>query len=242
MKPNIMNRMHALRIDVEADVQERQISAILSELGEAPAAPIVAPRLRRTRRRAVVTLAAALALLLPVAAIAAENAVPGEILYPVKQSTEWVRSLIDPSVSREHRVDELETVIERGDPIEVVTDRFGASVDAVEGQDPELIRRVEIARQTVRDRYGVDLEPSSEDPGSKGPSTDPELGNSPGPGTGTQRRNDDGAIGGPSPTTDGDRLGADDALPDSPDDGSKTQSTSGQPTDTPDYGSGSNRP
>ena len=95
-------------------------------------------------------LAVAFALLLPTAALAAEDAVPGDVLYPVKQSTEWVRSLIDPTVVQEHRVDELEIVIDRGAPIDVIVDRFDASVDAVDELDSEPIQRVRgLARRCV---------------------------------------------------------------------------------------------
>lgn len=255
MNSSITNRMQALHMDVEPDVEERQINAMLRELREAPATPVVAPRLRRSRRRAVVTLAAAIALVVPAAALAAEDAVPGDVLYPVKQSTEWVRSLVDPAVPREHRVDELEIVIGRGAPIEVIRDRFDASIDAVEGQDPELIRRVESARQTIRDRYGVDLEPSSAEPGSQDSPANP--GNDPGSGTGTQQRNrdqlnSDGVVDEPSttttsapsmttttsPRTNRDGSGADGARPGGPAEGSTTQSTIGQPEDAREPGSG----
>ena len=244
----ITTRMQALRIDVDPDVEERHLASVLRELRFMPDVPVALPVPRRAKRRLVVTVAAAFALLLPAAALAAEDAVPGDVLYPVKQSTEWVRSLVDPGIGQQHRVRELEIVIDRGAPSEVVTDRFDASVDAVEGQDPELVRRVEAARQTVRDRYGVDLEPSSPRPGSQDSPRDPDTGGDPDPGPGTQQRNGDGAIGGSSPTTtsapstttstqppnDGNGPGADE--------GSTTRSTIGQPEDTPEPGSGGNRP
>ncbi|MFC2153781.1 hypothetical protein ACFLQ7_04035, partial [Actinomycetota bacterium] len=197
----ITTRMQTLRIDVDPDVEERHIASVLRELRFTPDVPVALPVPRRARRRLLVTVAAAFALLVPAAALAAEGAVPGDVLYPVKQSTEWVRSLVDPGIGQQHRVRELEIVIDRGAPIEVVTERFDASVDAVEGQDPELIRRVEIARQTVRDRYGIDLEHSTPTPGSQDSPRDPDIGGEPDPDPGTQQRNRDGAIGGSSPTT-----------------------------------------
>ena len=246
----ITSRMQALRIDVDPEVEERHVASVLRELRVAPDIPVALPVPRRARRRLVVTVAAAFALLLPAAALAAEDAVPGDVLYPVKQSTEWVRSLVDPGIGQQHRVRELEIVIDRRAPIEVVTERFDASVDAVDGQDPELIRRVEIARQTVRDRYGIDLEPSTPGAGSGAPQGDPATGN--GPGTGSQDRNGGGSVDGSAPTTtsapstttsteppnEERGAGADDA----PSDGATTRSTIGQPDDTPEPGSGGNRP
>lgn len=252
-KPSITSRMEALRIDVEPDVEERHMAAMRRELREAPVAPMPVRGARRTRRRLVVTLAAAFALLLPVAALAAEDAVPGDVLYPVKQSTEWMRSLVDPGVGQQHRVRELEIVIDRGAPIEVVTDRFDASVVVVDEANPELVRRVETARETVRERYGVDLAPSQPRPGSEEPpgDTDADTGSGPGSGSGSQERNGDGAPDATSPSTTsttsttspepppaGNGAGADEA----PSNDTTTRSTVGQPEDTPEPGSGGNRP
>lgn len=59
-------------------------------------------------RMRVPALGAALLVVLPVGtAIAAESALPGDLLYPVKRVVEPVRSIIDSDVVARHRVDEL---------------------------------------------------------------------------------------------------------------------------------------
>lgn len=169
----ITSRLQALRIDVEPDVEERHITAMLRELREAPPSPTLARTPRRgARRRAVAIMVAAFAMLLPTAAIAAEDTVPGDLLYPVKRSTEWARSLVDPGVRQRHRVEELETVIERGAPVDVVTDRYEASVEAVDEGDGDLVRRMERARERARQQYGVDLQSVPRDT-TDGATTDP---------------------------------------------------------------------
>ena len=47
-------------------------------------------------------------VLLPGAALAAEGAVPGDLLYPVKIAAERVLLLVDPNIEAEHRIEELE--------------------------------------------------------------------------------------------------------------------------------------
>jgi len=249
---SITSRMQALRVDVETDVEDRHVAAILRELRKTPAGPVPVRTSRGVRRRLVVTLVAAFALLLPAVAIAAEEAVPGDVLYPVKQSTEWARSLVDSGVAQQHRVRELEIVIERDAPIGVVADRFEASVAAVDDQAPELVQRVDRARTMVRDRYGVDLGPIVS-PSGPGDSTG-EVG--PGNGktsrSGAEQRSGQGAAdtsvsttttASTEPPTDSGGTGSNtDTGTDGTTTPSTTRSTTGQPYDTPEPGSGGNRP
>ena len=244
------SRLRALRIDVDPDVAERQTAVMLSELRAAPLVsppvPVVAPR--HARRRLVATLAATFALLVPVAAFAAEDTVPGDFLYPVKQSTEWARSLVDHGVVQQHRVQEFEIVVDRGAPIAVITDRFDASVAAVDEQEFELMRRVEEARERVRERYGVDLAPIVSGARDRDSSTgDPNSGNRGTSGSGSESRSGDGTSEPTAPTTttpaaehQTDRSGS------GPDgdagtDGT-TPTTAGQPEDAPTPRSGGDRP
>ncbi len=241
---SITSRMQALRVDVEPDVEERQIAVMLGELREVPLTPVPVTA-RPARRRLMTALAVAFALLLPTAALAAEDAVPGDVLYPVKQSTEWVRSLIDPTVVQEHRVDELEIVIDRGAPIDVIVDRFDASVDAVDELDPELIQRVERARETVRERYGVDLAPTVARSGPGAPIEPSDTGNGQTSRSGSEQHGGDGATDTSSPamtttSTEPPATRAGTGYPGTG--GTTTPSTKGQPDDSPEPGSAGNRP
>jgi predicted transcriptional regulator len=74
----------ALHLEVSADVAERHL-ALLSEIDVAPARQ----RWSRRKKAAVVLLAAALALGTMIeTAAASTNALPGELLYPVKRAIE----------------------------------------------------------------------------------------------------------------------------------------------------------
>jgi hypothetical protein len=244
------SRLRALRIDVDPDVAERQTVAMLSELRAAPlvSSPVPVRTPRRARRRLVATLAATFALLVPVAAFAAEDTVPGDFLYPVKQSTEWARSLVDRGVAQQHRVQELEIVVDRGAPIAVITERFDASVAVVDEQESELMRRVEEARERVRERYGVDLVPMVSGARDRDSSTgDPDPGNRGTPGSGSESRFGDGATDPSESTTttsvadhQTDRSGSG-SDGDAGTDGT-TPTTAGQPEDAPTPRSGGDRP
>jgi hypothetical protein len=238
--------MHALRIDVEADVEERHMAAIHRELVEGAAAPVLVPSPRGVRRRIVATLAVAFALLVPATAFAAEDTVPGDVLYPVKQSTEWVRSLVDPTVVQQHRVEELESVIARGASIQLVIDRFDASVEAVDDQEVELVRRVEQARERIRARYGVDLSRTV----SRSRPGDPTVGDDTGdPRSGSQQGIGDGGSGSPAPnatiapSTSTDGVGPESGTGAGTDDTttpSTTRSATGQPDQPREPASGGN--
>ncbi len=184
----IDQRMRALRIEISPDVEERHLAAVARELRDPRPVPAPMPRSSRTpaRRRFATVLASAAILLLPAAALGAERSVPGDFLYPVKQGTEWARSLIDPGVPERHRVQELEIVIQRGAPIEVVSERFADAGEASSGS-PELALRVDQARAQIRERYGVDLDPASRGSGAGSRGTSDRSGDV---------GNDDGAPGG----------------------------------------------
>lgn len=93
--------------------------AAIDRLEAAPAPPGWA-----LRRRIGVAIGAVSLVLVPAAVIAAESAAPGDLLYPVKQVTEAVRSIVDDEVVPEHRVDELEELLDRDAPPEVITDHL----------------------------------------------------------------------------------------------------------------------
>jgi hypothetical protein len=149
----IDQRMKALRIDMPPDVGERHLASVAHELRSPHVAHVQRPTRSPVVRRLASLAAAAGLVLVPVAALGAERSVPGDLLYPVKQSTEWARSLADPDVRAIHRVQELEIVIARGAPIEIVGERL-ADASEVAADSPALMARIDRAREQVRERYG----------------------------------------------------------------------------------------
>jgi len=153
MKATLHKRLSGLRVDVPTEVAARHAAEISAELMHP--GPVTPPR--RLRRRWVLPVVVAAALLIPAAAFAAESTTPGDLLYPVKRTTEWVRSIVDSTINAEHRVDELEIVIERRAPINVVSDRLADAEQSVEQSDGprRLADRIDDARDQIERHYGV---------------------------------------------------------------------------------------
>jgi hypothetical protein len=207
----------AFRIEVSPATRTRHLAQISETLRAAPA-PRIAPALG-FRRRLVATAAAMAAVFVPVGtAVAAEMALPGEWLYPVKQFTEDVRSLFDEDLSALHRIEELEAFLDgAADPAIVMEAERRAVVAVTELDDPaELADRLGRARVRVRRqvRQGeapgpVDPPAGSVDPVVPGGTTEVEQpGSGPGAGSGEQsrERDRDGSGAGPGtvpPTTAG---------------------------------------
>ncbi|MEX0698101.1 MAG: hypothetical protein WD354_00075 [Acidimicrobiia bacterium] len=97
-----MNKLDTFKIEVPADVRGRHLRAISARLKTAP-----------RRRRGLTLILIGAVLLVPLAAVAAESSLPGELLYPVKRILEPVRALFDQEVVANNRVDELEILVER---------------------------------------------------------------------------------------------------------------------------------
>ena len=128
--------LRSLRTEMDDVTAERQRERIRAAIDQAP-----------RRRRWLAGLAVAIVVGLPTAAIAADGAVPGDLLYPVKRAVEPVISLVDPDVVVEHRIEEAEELARRGaDRSEVdraVRDARRAIEDASPGDvDVERLDRV----------------------------------------------------------------------------------------------------
>ena len=98
--------------------------------------------------------------------MAAEGTLPGDVLYPVKLVTEQVRSVFDPAVVAEHRLDEVERMLERDVPLERVVDHLQVadrSLSTLPDHD-ELDRRFDRVVDLVRDRVGPDRIPGDQFP------------------------------------------------------------------------------
>lgn len=153
--------LHArLRAAVEAaptpETRARHLAAVRAARGvSAPAAS--------TRRRWTTVAVTFAAALLPVGvAAAAESALPGDVLYPVKRSVEAVRAVVDERVVAVHRVDELAGLLDRGAAVGVVEPALDDAVAAVDQvEDVRLRHRVALLATEARRRHrGLDLPPS----------------------------------------------------------------------------------
>lgn len=90
---------------------------------------------RRWTRRWAAGVATATALFVPAGAAvaAAQSALPGDVLYPVKQLSEPAQGVFDPDVAARHRLDELETLLTRGSSPETLRSAADAAQLAVAG-------------------------------------------------------------------------------------------------------------
>lgn len=156
-KQAIRTRLAAVtRRPVTHEARERHLAAIEEAIREGATAPV--PR-RGSRRVATLVLVAALGVLPAGVAFAAESALPGEALYPVKRVTEAVRSLIDDDVVAEHRVEELEALLAAGAPDRRLSDQVDRTRDEVSrlAADHELRPRFDaVAADVARHRQDRD--------------------------------------------------------------------------------------
>jgi hypothetical protein len=173
----------AFRVEVSQATRERHLAAISTAVRTTPPSRTV-PHLG-LRRRVATALAALTAVVAPVGtAVAAEGALPGEVLYPVKQFTEQVRAAFDDDVAARHRVEELEGLLDgSADPATIARaqERAEEAVASLD-QPGELSGRLQRAREEVRVRTEGD--PSGESPGAPGsipPAEGPGTTSGPGP-------------------------------------------------------------
>ena len=170
MKTDVADRLSALKIEMDPATLDRQLAATSAALKE-PLLP--APRHLRRRMRLAPVLASLVIFAVPVTgvAVAAESAIPGEILFPVKQVTEQVRAWFDPGVRADHRLDELETVLDRGGPPDEVASLLSAADQAVadltldDERSQTFEARLDAARIRLRDRSSDPTAPPDGEPG-----------------------------------------------------------------------------
>ncbi len=147
MSTDLNDRFGTLRIEIGEATAARHHAAIAAELRTPSAIP---PRRRRRRGRLIAIATAAIIALSAAGALAAESTVPGDLLYPVKQLTEWVRAWVDPTVAVDHRIDELELLIERRATREQIDEQLARTEVAV--RDTEADQEVVDRFFTVKDR------------------------------------------------------------------------------------------
>lgn len=139
------------RVEVDEVTKDRHIAEMSAALRTAPAAPI--PTGFALRRRIAGAAAAVLVVVAPVGmAVAAEDSVPGEFLYPLKQVTERVRAFVGDDVAATHRVEEAERLVIRGAPLVEITRAVERAEIATSElvEDANLGSRLESVRERLR--------------------------------------------------------------------------------------------
>ena len=179
---NDPNRLEALYgSHLEDQVREAQLAAISAELSAVAPEPLPVRRVRRFRM-APAAIVLALFVILPITgAIASERTVPGDVLYPVKLSLEPIVSVFRPSVEAEHRVEEVELLIERDAADDEVATAITRAREAVaeEPLDAPLRVRLDDAVDRVRDDQPGATTDDGDREGSPPPSDDAVPGGAP---------------------------------------------------------------
>ncbi len=149
------DRLKALRIEISDETRDQHLGEIRANLARHRRHP-------RGRRRLV--LAVAMLLVLQAGVVwAAEGALPGDLLYPVKVAYEAPRSLFDPDVRLRHRVEEAERTVDVApDRVADAITRADRVIDQSPDSDPALQRRLDAVREAESDRT---LAPVGEPPG-----------------------------------------------------------------------------
>lgn len=146
-----MNRLEVFQIEVAPEVRQRHLREVSAKISSVP---------RRRRGFALVLVGAI--LLVPLAALAAEDSLPGELLYPVKRILEPVRALFDEEVVAEHRVDELEILIARRTPRPDIEGPAREAEEAVATRErPDLRQRLEVLIELIEREPQVEPAPTT---------------------------------------------------------------------------------
>lgn len=148
-------RIEGIRLKASEDTRQRHLSAVSAEIDSHAHRPFSSRRL--------LAIALALLVVFPVAALASDSAVPGDVLYPVKRLVEPVIGIFDRDLAATHRVEELEQLVADQAPSDVVQDSLGRAT-AVVDPTSDLWDRLD----TVRDRVNVA-------PGVESPRPDADL-------------------------------------------------------------------
>ncbi len=152
-----LDQMSAFRIEIDGPTRDAQLETIDDALREVS-----------RRRRPKWPLAAVVAALIagPVAAIASDSAVPGDVLYPVKLIVEPALRLFDTDVIARNRVDEVRVLIDRvSDEAVIVVSIDAARAELAETDSPDASRELDrLVTDWVTDRATRDAAPSDERP------------------------------------------------------------------------------
>jgi len=167
----------AYRIQVDEVTKERHIAEMSTAIRTAPSAPSSPGYALRSRVAGAV--AAVLVVVAPVGmAVAAEDAVPGEFLYPLKQATERVRAFVDDDIAATHRVEEAERLVVRGAPIVEITRAVERAEVATSGlsEDRLLGPRLESIRERLRQQEEQERASAARDESQSSQPDEPDSG------------------------------------------------------------------
>ena len=140
----------AYTMEVGSETKERHLAEMGAAIRTAPPAPI--PVGFGVRRRIAAVVAAVFVVAPAGMALAAEDAVPGDFLYPVKEITERVRSFVDDDIEATHRVEEVERLVFLRAPSHTVARAVQRAESATVqlSESGELRLRLELARERLQ--------------------------------------------------------------------------------------------
>ncbi|MEN8041810.1 MAG: hypothetical protein ABFR95_09935 [Actinomycetota bacterium] len=151
MRDHLKKRLTGLHTDMNPEISERHMAEITREI-KSPSAVTPARHRAPSIRRMGLAIAAATILLVPVAAFAADDAMPGEFLYPIKRTTERVHSLFDSDVQARHRVEEVEVLLDREADPEFIMERVRVAEQHLGDDEAALVKRFAVARERAEIR------------------------------------------------------------------------------------------
>jgi len=158
------------RVVVDETTRERHLVAVSAALAQ---------RGRTTKGHGrVLALALVLVLLVPVMALAAENSVPGDLLYPVKRAVEPIVQVFDTDAPAQRRVREVEVLLERDAPDDAIVQHVQVAREVVADHLPTLSDRIDqvVHELDIRRLDRPDAEkPSSNPEDSRGPKVEPVV-------------------------------------------------------------------
>lgn len=159
---DVLDQLASFRTEVEDEARARDLEAIRIELlrtSPVPAAP---------RRRFALVVVVTMMLAGPAAALAADDALPGDLLYPVKRVAEPILQLLDDQFVAEHRIEEVAGLVDRDMADDVIRERVEMARDALARTDaPEL----EAELDRIVDQWSSDRVPEPDQTSGPSPTT-----------------------------------------------------------------------
>lgn len=164
-----LDQLAAFRIDADDDMRARDLEAIRAELSRTASRPAGG------RRRWTLGVVVAMILAGPAAAIAGDDALPGDLLYPLKRAAEPVVQLFDRDVVAEHRVEEVAGLVGRNVDEFEIQQRIDIARDALAETDAPLLEREldRIVEEWAGDRSSPTRAVTDEPVATTAPPTEP---------------------------------------------------------------------
>lgn len=160
-----LDQLSSFRVEADEHTRARDLEAIAARLERTAPGPV------GRRRRWTLGVVVALTLAGPAAAIAANDALPGDPLYPIKLAAEPIVRLFDRDVVAEHRIEEVAGLVDRATDDVVIQERIDVARDALAETDAPSLER-ELDR--IVDRWTTDRAPAIDQPTDRpSPTTEP---------------------------------------------------------------------